>query len=253
MVGTPDRSTLTNAGGTINLSGTTTDANTVLSLNFLGFSSTLQVSPIISTPLAPWSWRPESGSPLTSPKINMAGMEQTVTQLLSEWLAGYFNGGTHYLFAGTTFAQFPAIKAIIVNQEQIPQPLEGGCIQIVLADPGYVTLMQQGGVWIAKSNILVDFQIRAQLKQPLANGWNAFYMARTVSDLLLGLLLDRGATIPLQNAGFRKLRPRSPVAIQNTLYQFRLVRCAMQAWALAPASFTTTSPLGSDEGGQIAT
>ncbi len=177
--------------------------------------------------------------------MNAMEFEKTLMDLLNEYLGKYFDGQEHTLQAGLNTAKFPSV-ILGFQQTTMPTTLEGAHIGIVLQDPGVMRQRQVGGKYQGFANIVLEFYIRAQLKVAPANGMNAEHLCRTVSDCLFALLLDRGASIPLQEKGITRIRPKVPRVINGTHYQMRQLFCFSQCLFVTPASFGTTSNLGGD-------
>lgn len=165
--------------------------------------------------------------------------------LWQEFLSGYFNGGNHVLHAGANQRVFPLVP-LGFNQTTLPQAMEGGHINVIVADPGKLIERNIAGRYAAFQNVMMEFHVRAAVKEPKATGKNDEYICREIADCLYGLLADRGASIVLQNKGMRYLRPWAPKPIPNTFHRLRIVRCSVQYNFSVAASFATTSDLGGD-------
>ena len=244
ITATPDQSTLSRTGGLFNLSAAPADGSQFLVAVFYGYTSTLIVTPVPSSALFPYSWTPESGQPLSSPALTGLGFEQSLMQNISEFLSGYFTGGTHTILNG----QLVMFQQVFLNFQQgfMEQPIEGASIRCVLANSGTAIQTQYGNLWRTKQTVGLEFYVRAALKKPRADGWNRDFLCRNVSDCLYGLLLDRGASIPLQRQGFRRIRPQNPAVISDALYSTRRIRCGMDLWFDSAASYAVDSVLGGD-------
>lgn len=193
----------------------------------------------------PYTWTPESGDPLQNSQIDGTQFEASLMYNLAEYLSGYFNGAEHSLFAGQRTFTFQKLN-IRFQQGQMPQPLEGACIRTVLANSGTGKQTQFGNLWRTQQTIGLEFWVTANIKAPTPDGWNSDQTCRDASDCLYALLLDRGASIPLQANGFRRIRPSNPAIVQDVMYSTRRIRCMMDVWFDSAASNPVDSLLGGD-------
>ena len=193
----------------------------------------------------PWVWTPESGLPLTNGPIDGSQFEASLLNCLGEYLHGYFTGSSHALFAAQKTLTFP-LASLRFQQGFQDQPLGGVTIRTVLANSGTGQQTQYANQWRTKQTCGVEFYVNANVKTARADGWNSDLLSRTTSDCLYALLLDRGASIPLQANGFRRLRPQNPAVHQDSLYSTRRIRCSLDVWFASPASGAVDSPLGGD-------
>ena len=173
-----------------------------------------------------WTWEPESQTPLTSPPITAGQFEETAMNLWGEFLNGYFNEQLHFINNLASPILFPAAR-LVFQQNEAPQPVEGTFIHIILADPGKIEERVVDGQYQAWQRIMLEFYVRANTKENLADGSDRDILCSRVADRLYGLLQDRGASIPLQEKGFRYIRPTPPGIRYDTNYSTRCIRCSM--------------------------
>jgi hypothetical protein len=184
----------------------------------------------------PWIWTPESGFPLTNGPLDGTQLEASTMNILGEWLHGFFTGSQHYLFAGTKTLTFP-LAGLYFGQSPLPQPLEGVAIRLVLSNPGTAKEEQYANAWRTKQTIGLEIYVQANQKAANAQGDDiSDYVCRTTSDALYALLLDRGASVPLQDLGFRRIRPTAPGIVFQALWKTRRIRCSMDLYFDTPAS-----------------
>jgi hypothetical protein len=173
-------------------------------------------------------------TPLNNGPVDANALETSVMKLWQEFLARYFDGGTHNVGAAQN-VQFPAAE-LHFQQSAVSQPLAAGP-NLGLATPA-ITLVWTGArhrwtAWevlpegpyagtrqeICYERVAWNFWVRA-------SGANMRTTCKLAADRLAGLLGNRGETHALGAKGVCRLKPSAPVAIQETDYVLRLVTCA---------------------------
>ena len=182
-----------------------------------------------------WQWVPESQLPLTSPPITASQFEGSMFSCLGEWLSGYFNNGMHTINNLPAPILFPAAQ-LKFQQQAMPQPLNGAVIWSVMEDQGVLVEKQVAGQYQGWQRVHLCLYVRANVRGDNPEGANSDWLCRTVSDRLYGLLADRGATIPLQQKGFRWIRAHPPATKYDTQYKTRMVRVHFMLIFNTPAS-----------------
>jgi hypothetical protein len=251
--GSVDRTTLSSGGATFNLSGAPADGNQTLGVEFLAYIPSPPPAQIRSLnpnetfwqwpQFVKWQWVPESLQPLASTALTGSRFEETLMNLIGEFLSGYFNESLHVVDSLSQPVLFP-VAQLVFQQNPPKQPIEGTFIQVVLADPGVGVEKGVNGQYQMWQKIMLEFYIRSNIKEAEPDGVNRDLACRRVSDRLYALLCDRGASIPLQQKGFKYLRPHAPGIRDDTLYSTRCIRCHLMTVFNVPAS-------NAQNGGQV--
>ena len=182
-----------------------------------------------------WHWTPESLLPLSSSPITASQFEGSLFNCLGEWLNGYFNSGMHTINNLGSPILFPAAQ-IKFQQQPMPQPLNGAVIWLVMEDQGVLVEKQVMGQYQGWQRVHLCFYARANVRNDHPAGANSDWLCSLVADRLYGLLSDRGATIPLQEKGFRWIRVHPPAIKYDTQYETRMVRAHFMLIFGTPAS-----------------
>jgi hypothetical protein len=147
---------------------------------------------------------------LSAAPVSEFKLEETISLLFNEWLTGYFDGGSHAVGYNSP-TPFPT-AAILFQQAEVPQPLNGVAISLV-----WLTRAKPRLYWDAVNGkrqqlALVDlgwlFIVRAQLAE--AGQGNAKKFAQNTSDLLFAILQNNNSAKPLAEKGIHHLRPETP-------------------------------------------
>jgi hypothetical protein len=182
------------------------------------------------------------GAPLTNGPVDANELETSVMKLWQEFLARYFDGGTHDVGA-TEGVQFPNAE-LHFQQSAATQPLADGVASItqvwsqtykqwtgwenVEASPvpsggspdgtGGSPMLPRTRQEMRYERVAWNFWIRA-------SGSNARATCKLAADRLAGLLGNKAEIHALGAKGISRLSATAPRAIQETDYVLRLVTC----------------------------
>lgn len=188
---------------------------------------------------------------LNSKAVDGLDAEGSALALWQEYLAGYFDGGTHLV--GRVSVAFP--KATLRFQEaSLPQPLKGLGISVVwvtqvrterrwevLTAPELAALPAGTPVDQERVQAHCSFLFLVRALKAGSND-NAQQQVQAAAGKLFGLLQNTAATEPLSEKGISKIRPTparmafpgdgAPGADQG--YRLRVLSCrAILRWAMA--------------------
>lgn len=187
--------------------------------------------------------------------LNAAPITQDTTEsaprkILAEWLAGWFDGGTHSLGGATLL--FPRCS-IAFGQGEPVQPLDadaGAEIRTVMLPrgealdrntaPGYTG-------FLVTDRVLFQFWIQART---LGKG-QSDHLAATVAQLLKAILAHPDARYPMNEKGIMSLRPLPPQEIPSADYKKRLVSCSAELQygvTFGATGFTPANPAEQSQG-----
>jgi hypothetical protein len=156
---------------------------------------------------------------LTCPPIDGAAVEETLSNLWHEFLAGWFDGAQHTL-AGIAI-DFPQAFILFPGQSL---PDEGLSIQVIQARPGTIQRVQWApDQWRVFEKAELDFYVRARVKAARSDGHNSRSLCRRGADLLHGLLSSIDATAPLSRKGLGAFRVSKPVLVADDATALRNV------------------------------
>lgn len=160
-------------------------------------------------------WIP--GTPLTSPAVRFAAIEESSNKLLAEYFGGFFSGQTLEL-RGTEYA-FPQ-ASIIFNQMPLPHQFEGLCIHIVNM-PGRTR--RCSGMDLAHNRVKWKIMAKANVRVTRPDGLNSDGLARRAGDLIYALMLSQAENGPLFDKGIHHLRPTPQTAPESVGYKCRTI------------------------------
>jgi hypothetical protein len=168
--------------------------------------------------------------PLSAPAISANRIEETLSKLLQEWLARYFDGATHGV-GGETLT-FPAAQ-VRFQSRPVDQPLAAVAITVTWVTPAVIRRcwenvdgeMQE----MVTARISFDFWLRASGQ--FADGTNPRYQALQLGDRLYSVLANSAETMDLSAKGIHRwrVRPAQLVAVgpgtpgENNAYEMRLI------------------------------
>ena len=169
---------------------------------------------------------------LVSPSISELALETTTLEVWREFLALWFDGGSHAVGANNAIP-FPLVT-LRFQQSALPQPLapvptdSGVALTLTWNIPGTVRLEWEGAQQIAFSACTWLFWVRASGSNTGAGGEKV--AAREASEKLFALLQNNHATRDLHEKGIHHLRPRVPQLIAegaggDSAFSMRLLTC----------------------------
>lgn len=167
-------------------------------------------------------WTP--GTELTKPAVNAAQVEESTLDLFSEFLKGYFTGGT-FTINEKAVKFFNAIVAF--QQAHLPQPLDdvtngtpdGVAIQLVLIKESRVRITRIAAEFRAFQNFRITLFLRAQ--GPNKNLGGPEIRVRELGGMVTNLFNNKVATQFLNRKGIRQIRCHAPMLLQNDKYSMR--------------------------------
>jgi hypothetical protein len=159
---------------------------------------------------------------LTAPHISELDLEPAALALMQEFLAKWFDGGTHAV-GGNAAVPFPQCE-LRFQQSALDQPMSLPCIALVWSDPASVErrweTVNGARQQMAYARVRWTFFVRA-------SGTNSRKVAGDAASRLAGLLANAAATRPLAQKGIHRLRPGLPQAVNNSNYALRVLQCVV--------------------------
>lgn len=169
---------------------------------------------------------------LTQPEVSAAASEASAEMLWHEWLAQYFDGGSHVV--GGAMLLFPS-AVIAFGQASLGQPLDGLGLTVVRETEGERAFLSEG---VNESEneefVQVLFLWRSSVRAPVmsgANAGNAAELCRRGADRLRALLEDPARTIELAKKGIMDVRVVADFAQADAVaqaLQVMAVRCRQE-------------------------
>ena len=176
---------------------------------------------------------------MNAPAVNELAVEGSVYALFAEFLAGWFDGGSHAVGANVAVAfpklfqsgtPNPVLNNLRFGQSAVPQPLKGLSITMVLSAgatrkvwesnldlaPGVPTRQQ-----IAYMKARFNFWVRAETAA--GSDGDARKQCLNCADRLHAVLDNAAAVKPLAQKGVKRIRPQAPQPVAETSYILRLL------------------------------
>lgn len=176
--------------------------------------------------------------PLTTAAPTIGSSSLASKELLLEWLTSWFNGATKAIpnsAAGSAQVEYPQCR-VYFDDHTPPQPSSGGndgegnagtgCSIGVVIHTGARTAYRLTGNNLNRSQLRIDFWVRAKIAPSAASAETSDSMAETVANLLYGLLLSPKATKDLAAKGVTQLDPRVPATVTGMPWATRIIHCA---------------------------
>lgn len=162
------------------------------------------------------NWNPESGDPLSAPALSLFELEKREAKLWEEYLKGYFDGNAHKIVDGTpaTTVIFPLVGKWMFQQAEMgDKELDGVAISLVTLNDGRAQRKRANSYNHYKRSIM--FIIRALVNKTRSDGHTSKSLAREVSDLLFGLMIQDGLHGPLNEKGINTISAQEPYPITD--------------------------------------
>lgn len=150
-------------------------------------------------------WNPDSGDPLSAAPVHIAGVEASSMAAWSEFLKGWFDGGTHVL-AGAQL-KCPETEAIVFQDQALPSNKDGLYLTVAVTRPPKVNRrLWADNKWMMTERAQIDFFFRAQVKAVRPDGHTSRSLVRWGSDVLFAVLSNIAAVTPLSYCGIGGIR-----------------------------------------------
>ena len=177
-------------------------------------------------------------------------LETAPKALWREFLAGYFDGGSHDV--GVHPAVFFPRVALAFGQGVVDQPLAAAdnpkvaqtSAEIrVLCLPRRETVTANGNVLDGVGLLVTDYvAFQFQIRASKPRGEDAQLLADQVAQLLKALLTNPETRYLLAQVGITHLEPLKPALLSSTDYALRLLNCPAQLQYTIPTDMPILSP-----------